>query len=36
MGIIRAQTLIKPVENEDFLSQNRKKDSKMIEKALRL
>ena len=31
-----AQNLIKPVENEDFLSQNRKMVSKMIKKALRL
>ena len=31
-----AQNLIKPVENEDFLSQNRKMASKMIKKALRL
>ena len=31
-----AQNLIKPVEYEDFLSQNRKMASKMIKKALRL
>ena len=31
-----AKTLIKPVENEDFLSQNRKMASEMIKKALRL
>ena len=31
-----AQNLIKPVENEAFLSQNRKMASKMIKKALRL
>ena len=31
-----AQNLIKPVENEDFLSPNRKMASKMIKKALRL
>ena len=31
-----AQNLIKPVENEDFLSKNRKMASEMIKKALRL
>ena len=31
-----AQNLIKPVENEDLLSQNRKMASEMIKKALRL
>ena len=31
-----AETLIKPVENEDFLRPKRKKASKMIKKALRL
>ena len=31
-----AKTLIKPVENEDFLHQKRKKASKMVKKALRL
>ena len=31
-----AQNLIKPVENDDFLSQNRKIASEMIKKALRL
>ena len=36
MGVIRAQTLTKPVEIEDFLSQNRKMASEMIKKALRL
>ena len=31
-----AKTLIKPVENEDFLGLKRKRASTMIQKALRL
>ncbi len=34
MGKTNAQNLIKPVEYEDFLSQNRKMASKMIKKSI--